>query len=387
MERRIIHLNIADFSVAVERLMDSSLRERPLIIAPRLPRATVYDMSEEAYRDGVRKGMPLVRARRQCRRAVVLSPRPEQYEKAIQCCIRHVRPFSPQVERAEGEGHLYLDITGTHRLFGPPADIGRRIRNILRGNLGLNPIWSIGPNKLVAKVASRIVKPVGEYLVAAGEERAFLAPLPLSLLPTVRRDEYIRLREIGLHCISQAAALSRRDLSILCGHRADTLYNSLRGIDQTPLHTSVTAENRFSFQHRLAEDSNQEEIIRPAVLALARQAGFRLRRQQLGCRQVNLSLVYSDGVSCTRRAVCKNIAFFDQELERLAITALFRCRRRRVRVRSISLVCTGLRHWMHQLSLFDTVNKKNRIKNNLSKTIDHIHEQFGTSMLRQGHIP
>jgi DNA polymerase-4 len=358
MERRIIHLNIADFSVAVERLMDSSLQGRPLIIAPRVPRATVYDMSEEAYQDGVRKGMPLIRARRRCRRAIILPPQLEQYEKAIQCCIRHVLPFSPQVERAKGEGHLYLDVTGTHRLFGPPPDIGCRIRNTLCRDLGLNPIWSVGPNKLVAKVASRIVKPVGEYLVASGEERAFLAPLPLSLLPTVHRDEYIRLREVGLYFVSQAASLSLQDLSILCGHRADTLYNSLRGIDQTPVHTPATAENRFFFQRRLAEDSNQEEIIRPAVLALARQAGFSLRRQRLGCRQIKVSLVYSDGICCTRRVACKSIAFFDRDLEQPAITALFRCWRRRVRVRTICLACTGLCRWVQQLSLLDTVNKK-----------------------------
>ena len=77
MERAIIHINVADFAVAVERVVDSRLRERPVIIAPEgALRATVYDMSEEAYQAGVHKDMPLRRALRRCPDAVVLPPRP-----------------------------------------------------------------------------------------------------------------------------------------------------------------------------------------------------------------------------------------------------------------------------------------------------------------------
>ncbi len=385
-ERTIIHLNIADFSVAVERLKDNSLQDRPLIIAPQAARATVYDMSEEAYRDGVRKGMSLINARRRCRKAHVLLPRPEQYEKAIQCCIRRVLPFSPRVERAEGQGHLYLDVTGSHRLFGPPPDIGWRIRKTLRKDLGLDPIWSIGPNKLIAKVASRLVKPCGEYIVAQGEERAFLAPLPLALLPTLQPRQYNRLREVGLARIGQAAALSRQELRVLCGRRADILYNSLHGIDQTPVQAPANNKRRFFFRHHLAQDSNSEQIIRPAVLSLARQAGYGLRRQKLSCRKITIQLLYSDGMSCERQSACKIPVFLDQDLEQAAITALFRCWRRRVRIRSISLCCRDIFPQVHQLSLFHDVNKNNRKNNALNKTIDKIHELFGREKLCRGRM-
>ena len=73
--RSIIHLNVADFAVAVERVVDSRLQDRPVIIAPEgAARAAVYDMSEEAYQCGVRKGMALRRALRYCRGAAVLPP-------------------------------------------------------------------------------------------------------------------------------------------------------------------------------------------------------------------------------------------------------------------------------------------------------------------------
>ena len=384
MERKIIHLNIADFSVAVERLVDRSLQSRPLIIAPPVARARVYDMSEEAYQDGVRKGMSLARARNRCRRAIILPPTPDRYEKAISCCFRHALPFTPQVERAPGSGHLYLDVTGTHRLFGPAPDIGWRIRKTMRRDLGLNPIWSVGPNKLVAKVASRIVKPAGEYIVAEGEEQSFLAPLPLSLLPVVGHGIENRLREVGIRRIAQAAALSRQDLYLLCGRRVEMLYQALRGIDQSPVHPPAEVEKRFFFRHHFSPDSNREEIIQPAVLDLARQAASSLRYHKKCCCRIKITLIYSDTVKVTRQVVCKHPATGDRELEQLAVTGLFRCWRRRVRVRTVELVCTRVSPYVQQLSLFNCINKKQQRQKELENAIDVLHQRFGTSVLTRG---
>ncbi len=384
MERKIIHLNVADFSVAVERLVDRSLITRPLIIAPQVARARVYDMSEEAYQDGVRKGMSLARARNRCRRAVILPPTPERYEKAISCCFRHALPFTPQVERAPGSGHLYLDVTGTHRLFGPAPDIGWRIRKTMRRDLGLNPIWSVGPSKLVAKVASRVVKPAGEYIVAEGEEQSFLAPLPLSLLPTVGHDIENCLREVGIRRIAQAAALSRQDLYLLCGRRVETLYQALRGIDLSPVHPPAEVGKHFFFQHYFSPDSNREEIIQTAVLDLARQAARSLRRHGMCCCRIGVTLTYSDTVKVTRQVVCKHPATNDRELEQLAVTGLFRCWRRRVRVRTFELVCMRVSPYVQQLSLFQDINKKQQKQKELEDAIDVLHQRFGTSALTRG---
>jgi hypothetical protein len=112
MERSIIHLNVADFAVAVERLLDRRLTGRPLIIAPEAaPRATVYDMSDEAYQAGVRKGMPLHRAARLCRDAPILPPRPQRYEQAMTDLLHQGLPYSPLIEPGECDGHLFVDVS------------------------------------------------------------------------------------------------------------------------------------------------------------------------------------------------------------------------------------------------------------------------------------
>lgn len=120
-ERAVLHLNAADFAVAVERVVDSSLCTRPVIVAPlQSARAVVHDMSEEAYSEGVRKGMLLREAVRRCRSAQVLPLRLDVYRKAMSVFVTEAREYTPILESGAEDGHLFLDVTGTYRLFGTP---------------------------------------------------------------------------------------------------------------------------------------------------------------------------------------------------------------------------------------------------------------------------
>ena len=102
MDRQVIHLNVADFAVAVERVLDRRLQDRPVIVAPAgISRAVVYDMSEEAYQAGVHKGMALRRAVRRCPDARILPPHPARYEQVMQALIRQALPYSPLIEPGE----------------------------------------------------------------------------------------------------------------------------------------------------------------------------------------------------------------------------------------------------------------------------------------------
>src|SRR5512137_2328309 len=114
--RAIIHLNVADFAVAVERVLDARLRERPVVIAPEgALRAAVFDMSDEAFQHGVHKGMALARARRLCRDVVVIAPHPDRYEQAMRDLLARALPYSPLIEMTDTNGHLFIDATGTCR--------------------------------------------------------------------------------------------------------------------------------------------------------------------------------------------------------------------------------------------------------------------------------
>jgi len=238
MERHVIHLNVADFAVAVERVVDARLRGRPVIIAPPgAARAHVLDMSDEAYRAGVRKGMSLAQARAACRDAQLVPPHADRYERAMREFLARALPFSPLIELVDENGHLFLDVTGTGRLFGPPMDIAWRIRKETRVRLGFDPIWAVGSNKLVAKVATRLVKPTGEYIVEPGAEEEFLRPLPLALLPGLERDDLLRLREFHLRRVADVTRLTLPQLEVALGgpDAARSLYEAARGVDRSPV--------------------------------------------------------------------------------------------------------------------------------------------------------
>ena len=154
MNRTIIHLNIADFAVAVERTLDRQLREWPVIIAPLgAPRAAVYDMSDEAYQAGVYKGMPLDAARRACREARLQNPRFGRYAQAMAALLQRVRPLTPLIEPGTDDGHLFMDVSGTERLHGPPQDVAGRRRSTKPCKASIRnrwPLWARRPRKWAA---------------------------------------------------------------------------------------------------------------------------------------------------------------------------------------------------------------------------------------------
>jgi DNA polymerase-4 len=384
-ERSILHLNVADFAVAVERCEDSTLATKAVIIAPLgSARSVVYDMSEEAFQEGVRKNMPLTQAMKRCTGAALLPPRFHLYQKAMTAFSKKAHSFSPQLEYGHDDGHLFLDITGSQRLFGPPPDIGWKLYKESKNSLQLNPIWSIGSNKLIAKVASRLVKPAGEYIVASGDEEAFLAPLSLSLLPGILKKEQLKLYEFNINSIGQLAELSRSQLRIPFGHRSEELYNLCRGIDQTPVANDDGNKKAIQAHHVFAEDTNNQKMVESLVARLAAQCGHTLRTSRVTARRMGIWLTYSDGVTTVRQATTRKETDSDFILVQLALKALQRAWTRRTRLRACTLHCDLLATASPQLSLFDCADADNLRQQQLDTSMDIIRNRFGADAIQTG---
>lgn len=384
-ERAIIHLNIADFAVAVERMTDSRLRGRPVIVAPQgTVRAVVYDMSEEAYQSGVRKGMPLMQALRRCRDAVVRSPRFDRYEHAMADFLKQARPYSPLIEMTDCHGHLFIDITGAGRLLGPPPDVAWRIRKNVRTDLGLDPIWSVAPNKLVAKVATRMVKPTGEYIVGAGDETSFLRPLPLSYIPGVEARDLKRFHEFNMTCVSQAEHLSLLQMDVLFGKRSPALYHSLKGIDPSPVMPVGQKHPRICAEHEFGADTNDVSVVSGILYLLCEQIGTDLRQRRMACRRIGIIIDYTDGGRIIRQASANPATAYDTELFETAEIALKRAWIRRVRIRCLRLISDRLTYPPAQLELFPTSEGIREKKNKLLTALDAIRNRFGIQSVRIG---
>ena len=389
MNRRrfILHFNVADFAVAVERVVDLTLRQKPVIVAPlQAARAAVYDMSEEAYRDGVRKGMLLNRANRICRTARVLPPRFELYRKAMVSFVNEARSYSPVLEYGAEDGHLYLDITGTHRLFGTPPDVGWRLHRQIRSKLEIDPIWSLAGSKLVSKIGSRLVKPVGEYIVADGEEQRFLAPLPLNLLPGLNSTERQRLGEFNIVKIGELASLTRMQLHGVFGRRGESLFELSRGIDDSAVRPEEERPPQVVREHIFSDDCADRSVLKGVVGALAVQVGMELRTTGMEARRIGVRLDYTDGTTISRQASVRKGTADDDSLQHLAQTALERGLTRRTRVRSCRLIGDRLHARSPQLRLFTeaTTSKK---KDHLLAAMDRIRQRFGQEAIRMGSHP
>jgi DNA polymerase-4 len=383
-DRSIIHLNIADFAVAVERVMDPVLRGRPVIIVPEGARAVVYDMSEEAYGAGVRKGMGLKQAVRFCKDTVVLPPRPNRYERAMQGLLSQALPYSPLVEPGSGDGHLFVDVTGTSRLFGPSVDVAWRLRKQIQKDMGLIPIWSVAANKLVAKVATRLVKPLGEYVVKRGEEEKFLAMLPVCLLPGIEKRDLARLRGLNLMCAWQVAALSREQLAVPFGMGAPFIYETVRGIDPSPVLPVGKGPPRLVAEHEFGNDTNDVPALEAILYRLVEKVGRGLRKQRRFARRLSLTVDYSDGLRCVRQgkvqpATANDLNLFDAS-RRVFQTALAR----RVRVRHIRLVCDRLIFPPAQVLLWTEEREKEEKKERVVAAVDHIRDRYGADAIKFG---
>ncbi|MGD9057958.1 MAG: hypothetical protein PVJ41_04925 [Desulfobacterales bacterium] len=387
MNRSIIHLNVADFAVAVERVVDRRLHERPVIIAPEgAVRAAVYDMSNEAYLAGIRKGMALQRAVHLCKDVRILPPHPHRYEQAMRDVLACALPYSPLIETGEDDGHLFMDATGTGRLFGPPRDVAWRLRRQIKSDLGLNPIWSVALNKLVAKVATRLVKPDGEYVVPAGEEKALLAPLPVRLVPGIERDDLLRLREFNLTHVFQVAALSLEQLEVPFATRARLLYEAVRGIDPSPVLPVGQKPPQVIVDHEFGTDTNDVHTLESVLYRLVEQTGVRLRKRRRTARRIAIVLDYSDGMRRARQVAARPATANDITLFELARRALHLAWIRRVRIRHLRLICDRLVFPPAQLELFVADQKADQKRSGLINAIDSVRQRFGPESIRMGRV-
>jgi DNA polymerase IV len=352
MHRAILHLDIPAFPIAVERVVAPRLRERPVVVAPSSSRrAPVLVASLEARGAGVFRGMPLARALRICRDLTILPPNWPLYRRASDAILKLLSGYSPLLEPAGG-GHVFLDMTGTRRLFGEAADSAGRIHREIFGRLRLASTLGVASNKLVSRVAARVVRPERLVDVFPGGEAPFLAPLGVDLLPSVDPPSREILSEVNVIQVKELTALTLAQLRILLGKRSGLLYREARGIDESPVCSPAAAPGVLE-EETLAEDSNEEAVHRQALDRLVVRGAARLRRLEKEAARVAVRLRYADGVTAAREARPARPTASEFALRETAGRLFETARRRRIRIRHLELELADLRTLPRQLSLFE----------------------------------
>ncbi|MBV1739338.1 MAG: DNA polymerase IV [Desulfarculus sp.] len=177
----LAHVDMDAFYAAVERLDQPRLAGAPIIVGGG-KRGVVSAASYEARRFGVRSAMPMFEARSRCPQGVFLTPRMERYRQVSRRVMEVLAGFSPLLEPVSVD-EAYLDLTGTERLWGPPAQAGMAIKRAMHQATGLTCSVGIAPVRFLAKIASDRDKPDG--LTVVTDLEAFLATVSLKEVPGV----------------------------------------------------------------------------------------------------------------------------------------------------------------------------------------------------------
>ncbi len=341
--KSVLFVDPPAFQTTIEELDDPRLRSRPVAISPlTADRALILAVSPEARAAGVERGMAATLARKVCPDLIVRPPNPRRCAAADQA-LQQILARVTSVIEPRGWGHAYLDLTGTERLLGSATAVAHRLERETRTELRLPLAVGVATNKLVSEVAATVVKrhAAEVHAVAPGTEARFLAPEPVTVLPTLPDRMRIRLDEYQLAWIGEVAALGEMPLRQVFGLAGRTLHQHACGIDhRLVLPPTVQAACRVAVV--LATDTNDRTALRGVLRPLNDRLGRRLRQRHLAAGALTLHVRYSDDVVTHRTRRLAHGAL-DADLWRVASALLDLVLVRRVTIRSLALVAAELR--------------------------------------------
>ncbi|MFO0312944.1 MAG: DNA polymerase IV [Planctomycetota bacterium] len=314
--RTILHADMDAFYAAVEQRDRPELRGKPVIIGGSGPRQVVATASYEARRFGVRSAMPGVRAKQLCPHGVFVAPRMDVYE-AVSAEVRAVFDRYTDLVEPLSLDEAFLDVTGSRALFGDGAAIASRVKREVRAATRLTVSVWVAKSKYVVKVASDLDKPDGLVVVAPGDERAFLAPLPVSRLWGVGPTTQQQLERAGLRTIGDVQSRTAAQLVAAFGaNLGGHLHELANGHDLREVESERAARS-IGHEMTFADDLVDADEVHGVLLQLAELVGRRLRRHGLRGGVVRLKLRYPDFTTLTRQRRVPPTAD-DLELARVA---------------------------------------------------------------------
>ena len=357
--RTILHVDLDAFFAAVEQRDRPELRGRPVVVGgggSEDARGVVSAASYEARVFGIHSAMSLREAYRRCPDAVFLPVDGRRYQAASRDVMAVLRRYTPQVEPISID-EAFLDVTGSFALFGDGPAIARRIKDDIRAEVGLTASVGVAGTKLVAKVASDLRKPDGLVVVPAGDEAAFLAPLPIGRLWGVGEKTAIALREYSVRTIGDLAALPPDLLVRRFGKHGASLVDRARGVDPDPVHDGDPAKS-VGHEHTFEVDTSDPEIIERTLLAMSDGVAGRLRSAGVRAGTVAVKIRDSGFRTITRQRTLAEPTDLTGPIYATALE-LARPEIRGMRVRLLGVTASNLGE-REQLSLFETGEPRHR---------------------------
>jgi DNA polymerase-4 len=386
MLRNILHLDIRNFCIALERQRQPALRDWPVVIAPGRGRTVVQAVSPEAKQEGIYPGMGVARAQRRCRRLNILPPDFSFYRQVQEQVITSLGTFSPLVEPV-GLGHFFIDITGTRRLWGTLLDTADRMQRLVSRDFQLHTAVGLASNKLVSRVAAKVIRIQELCDVFPGVESSFLAPLRVSLLPGVGEATTTRLlTELNLQTVGELAVVAPVLLDGVFGAAGQRLRRMAMGEDSSPVVTPRTVPTILE-EIQLPKDDNRRSRLSGHLYGLVEGLGRQLRSQNRCPGELTLTVTYADGAQARTRerfSAAGSEFHLNSVLYGAALRLFDRTVQRRLRIRRLALSAAYLQSPIGQLALFPWDDSHSGKETKLLQAMDHIRDRYGNGALYYG---
>jgi len=370
MERAIVHMDLDSFFVSVERLLDSSLLGKPVIIGGTSDRGVVASCSYEARKFGVHSAMPAKMAKQLCPQAIFIRGDMDTYSKYSNMVTQIIEERTPLSEKASIDEH-YLDITGMDRYVKNSMLWAHELRHTIIKETGLPISYGLSVNKTVSKIATGESKPNGEKKIDAGIEKLFLAPLSIKKIPGIGHKTYIIFRNMGIEQVGQIQQMPIEIIKKMLGENGQMLWKIANGIDNS-LVEAHSEKKSISTETTFDKDTTDIQQLKRVLITMIEGLAFDLRKKNKVTGCLSLKLRYSDFQTHTFQSKIAYTASDHVLLDK--VLALFKKNyTRRVLIRLIGIKFSLLIPGQTQINLFDDTEEMI----NLYQSLDKIRLRFG----------
>ncbi|NKI25487.1 DNA polymerase IV [Arenibacter sp. 6A1] len=373
MKQSILHLDLDTFFVSCERLIDSRLLKRPLLVGGLSDRGVVAACSYETRKFGINSGMPMKLARQLCPEAVVIRGNSSTYTKYSHMVTEIIKERAPVFEKASID-EFYVDLSGMDKFFGCYQYASEMRQQILK-ETGLPISFGLSQNKIVSKVATGEAKPNNQLQIDYGFEKQFLAPLSVRKLPAVGKKTYQTLINMGVERIKTVQEMPLELMTSAFGANGKTIWKRANGIDNPPL-IPFHERKSISTERTYDRDTIDMDKLRTTIVAMTENLAYQLRRgNKLSCN-VAVKIRYSDFNTYTKQ---KQIAFTsaDHVLVPTVLELFNNLYNRRLLIRLVGVKFSHLVSGNYQINLFDDTEEML----DLYKAMDHIRNRYGESSI------
>lgn len=367
--RSIIHMDLDTFFVSCERLLDSKLIGKPVLIGGTSDRGVVASCSYEARSFGIHSAMPMRMAKQLCPEAVIVRGNSGIYSKFSDNVTDIIKESVPLYEKTSVD-EFYIDLTGMDKFFGC-HQLATELRQRIMKETGLPISFGHSINKTVSKIATGEAKPNNQIRIEKGTEKPFLSPLSVKKIPSVGEVMYRSMCDLGIKRIKTIQEMPLEMMSKVFGKNGVTIWKKANGIDNSPViqyheRKSISTERTFD---RDTTDVNKLEGI---IVAMAENLIYQLRRGNKLTACVTFKIRYSDFQTYTLQ---KRIPYTsaDHKIIPLVKELYKKLYQRRMLVRLVGVKFSHLVEGGHQIDLFDDDEKIL----NLYQAMDRMRERYG----------